>query len=173
MFQKLNKEQFELVYPILEDSFPVEELRTKENQRSLLDKPEYTLCAIKGENGVVQGVAAYWELDDFLYIDHLAIKKEARNGGIGGKRFMELIAQIGKPVVLEVELPEGELEQRRIAFYERLGFFYNDYPYLQPPMREGDEMFPLRYMTYPDKIDEITYERYKRNIYKVAYGYEE
>lgn len=173
MFQKLTKEQFDLVFPILEDSFPIEELRIKEGQRNLLEKSEYSLCAIKGENGVVQGVIAYWELDDFLYIEHLAMKKEARNGGLGGKRLEEFVLQMQKPVVLEVELPEGEMEMRRVGFYERLGFVYNEYPYLQPPLREGHQMLPLRLMTYPFGIEETTYERYKSLLYQYVYEYRE
>ncbi len=160
LFQKLTKEQFDLVFPILEESFPVEELRTKENQRNLLDKPEYSLCAIKSEAGVMQGVVAYWEFADFSFIEHLAIKKEARNSGIGGKRLQKLLEEMEKPVVLEVELPEGDLEMRRVAFYERVGFVFNDYAYLQPPMQEGHDLLPLRLMTYPEGIDEGTYNGY-------------
>lgn len=173
LFQKLTKEQFDLVFPILEESFPIEELRIKEEQRELLDKSEYSLCAIKSEGGAVQGVVAYWELADFLYIEHLAIKKEARCGGIGGKQLMKLLEEMGKPVVLEVELPKGDLEKRRVGFYERLGFAFNEYGYLQPPLRAGHDLLPLRLMTYPEAIDEVTYERYKDLLYKHVYEYEE
>lgn len=44
----------------------------------------------------------------------------------------EYIRQSGKPVLLEVEPPLGEMEQRRIGFYERLGFHLNPYAYVQP-----------------------------------------
>ena len=34
----------------------------------------------------------------------------------------EVLAKVNKMTCLEVELPEGELENRRISFYERNGF---------------------------------------------------
>ncbi len=43
-----------------------------------------------------------------------------------------------KPVILEVELPTGELEARRIAFYERNGFVMNPFEYMQPAMERTD-----------------------------------
>ncbi|MBQ5589668.1 MAG: hypothetical protein IIU70_05920 [Anaerotignum sp.] len=49
----------------------------------------------------------------------------------------------------------------------------NDYPYLQPPMRKGQGMLPLRFMTKPSAIDNKTYERYKKQIYKYVYKFEE
>ena len=75
-------------------------------------------------------------------------------------------------MVLEVEVPEDEMTRRRIGFYERHGLVYNDYPYLQPPMRKGQEMLPLRFMTKPSAVDEKTYERYKKQIYRIVYKYE-
>ena len=75
-------------------------------------------------------------------------------------------------MVLEVEVPEDELTCRRVGFYERHGLVYNEYPYLQPPLRKGNDLLPLRFMTYPASIDEETYERYKKQMYKFVYKYE-
>ena len=75
-------------------------------------------------------------------------------------------------MVLEVEVPEDALTRRRIGFYERHGLVYNEYPYLQPPLRKGNALLPLRFMTKPGAIDEKTYERYKRLIYRIVYKYE-
>ena len=50
-------------------------------------------------------------------------------------------------ICLEVELPETEMAARRIGFYERNGFYYNDYFYMQPPIAEGRNAIPLRLMT--------------------------
>jgi len=74
--------------------------------------------------------------------------------------------------VLEVEVPEDEMTCRRVGFYERHGLVYNDYPYLQPPMRKGQDMLPLRFMTKPTAVDKKTYERYKKQIYRIVYKYE-
>ena len=49
---------------------------------------------------------ATWEIEDFLYIEHFAVKEEYRNGGYGGMLLDALLAEKKRPMVLEVELPE-------------------------------------------------------------------
>lgn len=173
MFERISKDTFELIYPILEEAFPVEELREKERQKVLLDQPQYGLYGIKEERGILQGVVALWDFDNFLYIEHFAINPLFRNEGIGGRILDEMINWVGKPIVLEVEVPKDEITKRRVGFYERHGFLFHDYPYLQPPMRAGQEMLPLRLMTFPERISLNEYERYKSLIHKVVYNYEE
>lgn len=172
MFQRIMEDRFDEAFPLLERAFPATELREKERQRALLQEPCYRLYGVEGEGGL-QALFAVWEIADFLYIDHFTVREDCRNGGFGGRLLDRLVAEKGRPVVLEVELPEDEMARRRIGFYERHGFTYNAYPYLQPPMREGQGMQPLRMMTHPSAIDEKTYERYKRLIYQTAYHYEE
>ncbi|MCG8399496.1 GNAT family N-acetyltransferase, partial [Bacillus atrophaeus] len=79
---------------------------------------------------------AVWEFAEFVFIEHFAVSEKARNSGIGGKMLEELARQKAGKVVLEVELPEDSLKKRRIGFYERHGFTFNEYPYIQPPMGE-------------------------------------
>ena len=155
MFERvLTKDDFEKVYPILAQSFPETEVRAKEDQLALIENECYHLYAIKDEEEKTGGVIAAWELsDDFLYIEHFATLPEKRNH------------------VLEVELPEDALTQRRIGFYERHGFVWNDYPYMQPPMRKGQEPLPLRLMTKPTALDVETYERYRSAIHQNVYRY--
>lgn len=172
MFQRITEETFDAVFPLMESAFPVTELRVKERQKALLQEPCYRLYGVPGEAGM-QAVFAVWEIEDFLYIEHFAVREDCRNGGYGGGLLDKLIAETGKPVVLEVEVPEDELTRRRIGFYKRHGFVYNEYPYLQPPMREGQGMLPLMLMTNPAAIDEKTYERYKTLIHRIVYHYEE
>lgn len=173
MLERISMDTFDEIYPILEEAFPVEELREKERQKALLDKPQYRLFGMKNEYGVLQGAIAMWDFEDFIYIEHFAIKPSFRNGGFGGKKLREIIAWAGRPVVLEVELPTDEMTKRRVGFYERHGFLFNEYPYLQPPMRVGQEMLPLRLMTMPEKISQDVYEKYKRTIHRIVYSFEE
>ncbi len=77
---------------------------------------------------------AVWEFDTFLFVEHFAVRKSCRNGGLGAVLLTQLTAQCRRPVILEVELPTGELEARRIAFYERNGFVMNPFEYMQPAM---------------------------------------
>lgn len=172
MFQRITEETFGTVYPLLESAFPVTELREQERQKALLREPCYRLFGVPGSDGM-RAVFAVWEIEDFLYIEHFAVREDCRNGGFGGRLLDRLLAETGKPAVLEVEVPEDGLTKRRIGFYERHGFVYNTYPYLQPPMRKGQGMLPLMLMTNPSAIDEKTYERYKTLIHRIVYHYEE
>lgn len=171
MFERITEETFDKIFPLLENAFPVTELREKERQKAMLSEECYRLYGVR-KDGVFAAVFATWEIEDFLYIEHFAVKEEYRNGGYGGKLLDTLLEEKGRSMVLEVEEPEDELTRRRIGFYERHGLVYNDYPYLQPPMRKGQGMLPLKLMTKPSAIDEKTYQRYKKLIYRIVYKYE-
>ena len=171
MFERITEETFDEIFPLLEEAFPVTELRVKEDQKSLLGEECYRLYGVR-KDGRFAAVFGVWEIDDFLYIEHFAVRKDCRNGGYGGICLDALLEEKAKPMVLEVEVPEDEMTRRRVGFYERHGLVYNDYPYLQPPLRKGNELLPLRLMTKPTAIDEATYERYKKRMYAVVYKYE-
>ncbi|MCI7657259.1 GNAT family N-acetyltransferase [Anaerotignum sp.] len=173
MFERvLTEGDFEKVYPILAQSFPESELRAKEDQLALLQNERYRLYAIKDEKEKTGGVIAAWELpDDLLYVDHFAILPEKRNHGFGGEVLDVFLKWKKKKVVLEVELPEDAITRRRIGFYKRHGFAWNDYPYMQPPMRKGQKPFALRLMTKPAALDAETYEQYRSSIHQMVYGY--
>ena len=80
MFERiLTEEGFNKVYPILAQSFPETEVRSKEDQLALIENEKYHLYAIEDEDGTVGGVIAAWELaDDFLYIEHCDIAGKAK-----------------------------------------------------------------------------------------------
>lgn len=172
MFERITEETFDAIFPLLEASFPVTELRTKEDQRRLLQEEGYRLYGVPQEGGGYGAVFATWEIDDFFYIEHFAVREEYRNHGYGGHLLEEMLAWKNRPMVLEVELPEDELTRRRIGFYQRHGLVFNSYRYLQPPMRKGQDMLPLRLMTRPAAIDEPTYQRYRSKIHSIVYKYE-
>lgn len=175
MFDRIEtSEAFERVFPILQEAFPVTELRTKQKQKELLSDPYYRLYAIQNEKDEDVGVLAFWELaKDWIYMEHFAILPEKRNGGFGGMVLDLFLQKANKNIVLEVELPVDALTKRRIAFYERHGFYLNAYPYLQPPMRKGQNIMPLRLMTRPKAIDLDTYEQYRRCIHQRVYRFEQ
>lgn len=116
------------------------------------------------------GFITVWMLDEFVYVEHFAIDEAFRSGGIGGKALQRFLAEIGLPVVLEVERPLDEMSKRRIGFYERLGFSldYNDYK--QPPYRKENEWLDLYLMSYGDINLEVAYGTVKDKIYSHVYG---
>ena len=71
--------------------------------------------------------------------------------------------------MLEVEPPNGVLEQRRIGFYERLGFHLTPFDYVQPPLREGQADLPLRIMVYPKPLQDEEFNLFKEILYTEVY----
>lgn len=170
MIELLNIEAFDEVFEIMEKSFPKDEYRTYEGQRKLFGEPVYQLYGWKdSEGGPIKGFAAIWELEPVVFIEHLAVDPNIRNGGIGSKILHELQQKLGKMMCLEVELPETELAARRIGFYERNGFFLNHYPYIQPALATGQNEIPLMIMTTGKAVDEEEFLKIKELLYHEVY----
>ncbi|MBK5252521.1 MAG: hypothetical protein JJE29_07815 [Peptostreptococcaceae bacterium] len=76
-------------------------------------------------------------------------------------------------VVLEVEKPETETAKKRIAFYERLGFFRNEYDYLQPSFSDNKRAISLLIMSRPSSLSQNGFEKIKAIIYRDVYSIRE
>ncbi len=168
MLKKLSREEFDDFYELLCVSFPNNERRNRSGQLALFDDEKYSVYA-RSEGAEPDGILAVWEFDDFLYIEHFAVNPKKRNGGVGSGMLSELSQLAGKRMCLEVELPEGEMPKRRIAFYERNGFTLNGYDYIQPSMGEGKEPLPLLIMTTGGELDRDGFENIKNTLYKYVY----
>ena len=163
--------EFDRIQNLMEASFPADERRTAEEQRKVWEDPRFH-CYVMEDNEQILGFMTIWQFDGWAYAEHLATNPAIRNQGIGSRILTEIKTLVDGQLCLEVEHPDNDMARRRIGFYERHGLVYNDYPYLQPPMRAGQDMLPLRLMTKPSAIDAVTYERYKKQIYRIVYKYE-
>lgn len=167
MLKKIDKTDFDKVYEIMETSFPTDERRRYGEQKALLDNNRYGIYVL---NDDIKAFAAVWEFEKVVFIEHLAVNPMFRNSGIGSDFLQQLGAHFSKMIFLEVELPENEIAKRRIKFYERNGFFLNEYDYVQPSMSEGKNAIPLMIMTSGAKIDECEFEEIKNMLYTHVYG---
>lgn len=163
MLQRINETNFPEIYRIMQASFSDDEYRPYDEQLALFEEPEYRIYYMPA------GFLAVWEFESFIYIEHFAVDPALRNSGTGSAMLQELVKQYQKPICLEVELPEDELTRRRIGFYERNGFVFNEYPYIQPPISKGKSPVPLRIMTYESAITQDTFEEMKRVLYQRVY----
>ena len=163
MLQRINETNFPEIYRIMQASFSDDEYRPYDEQLALFEEPEYRIYYMPA------GFLAVWEFESFIYIEHFAVDPALRNSGTGSAMLQELVKQYQKPICLEVELPEDELTRRRIGFYERNGFVFNEYPYIQPPISKGKSPVPLRIMTYGSAITQDTFEDMKRVLYQRVY----
>ena len=71
MFERITEETFDEIFPLLESAFPVTELRTKEDQRTLLKEAAYVLYGVR-KNGV------------FVHTGSAGCSKEPGIGGSAG-----------------------------------------------------------------------------------------
>lgn len=166
----MPKEIFSQMYEILEYSFPKTERRSRKGHLSELNKPLFRSLVLL-EDEKVQGFMNYWDLSEFVYLEHFAIAKELRGQGVGSRLMSELRSSIeNRPIILEVEPPQqSDIAARRIKFYERLGFVLNEYPYLQPPY-ENDEPLPLAIMSTERKLDPNEFKKIKFALYRNVYN---
>jgi GNAT superfamily N-acetyltransferase len=150
-------------------SFPEIERRSISCFRELLDKELkfHAYALFKNDNYI--GFLTEWIFDAFVYVEHFAIDKTARNEGLGAMAMKRFIEQATRPVVLEVELPADELSARRIRFYERLGFISDNHAYQQPPYHKGESWLPLRLMVYGRINLEKSFDLIKTCLYKDVY----
>ncbi len=168
MLKEVRENQFDEVYSIMQESFPLEEYRPYAEQKALLHKSFYKIYGIGEER--IEGFFAVYEWEDMRFIEHFALSPALRGQGIGGRALQALLKLSDKPTYLEVELPKTPLARRRIGFYERNGFSYNDYPYTQPSISAGRKAIPLRIMSYPTESTEEELICFRDRVYAEVYG---
>ena len=174
-FQRIttsDKELYQFMEQLMVESFPPEEYRTLEELREYTDKKGHFYNNVVLENEIPIGLLTYWQLDGFYYFEHFAISPKHRNCGIGQRTLRQLCQELPLPIILEVELPNEEMAQRRIHFYERQDFKLWNKDYLQPPYKKGDNYLPLLLMAYGNLNPDTDYERIKKAIYKEVYNAE-
>lgn len=141
-------------------SFPNEERRDWESnadaERFIRSHPEISVLLAYTPDGEFAGFLNYWLLtkpdteEAVYYGEHLAIRPEMRNQGIGAQLIAELKRLTSDKIIMEVELPADEMACRRIAMYERHGFVtHPDIRYMQPSYAAGKEPIELLLMSSP------------------------
>lgn len=161
---------FDEIYKIMTDSFPPDEVRSYEGQKELLERSDYHLKTYKKE-GHLLGFCAYYELDGFLYIEHLACTPDSRGLGIGSLLVKKVLEEAGeRQVILEVEPPVDEMTKRRVGFYERLGFRLNPYEHYQPPLNPTTGVVELKIMSSLGGLTEELQKNYRRMLNVAVYA---
>lgn len=169
MLERLKDNEFKQLYDLMQDSFPESEIRTFENQQRLLKNPLYTVYVLR-EKEKILAFFAEWQNDTYRFLEHLAVNKNHRSRGLGSKTLQAYNNLSNKPVILEVEPPEDDIQIRRVKFYERNGYYLSSYSYIQPTINEGYEGIPLVLMTYPTKMDNIELNEVKYWLDQTVYN---
>lgn len=146
-------------------SFPFHEQRIEKSQLEILNNEDYRFSLIYVENSFV-GLVLYWETNDFIYIEHLAILEEKRNLGYG-RKCLNLLKEKGKTIILEIDPLKNPIDYKRKLFYESVGFIENKYIHYHPSYHKNIDDHLLLIMTYPNLLEETKYNmffEYLKNV---------
>lgn len=149
-------------------SFPPQERRRLPTQKKIMDTPPYHF-ELALEVGSMIGFVLWWGFDDVRYIEHLATFPHLRGKGHGARILKKFIEADDTPVLLEVEPPTDDISRRRVGFYERAGFVFNDHDYSHPPYKKGGERVRLMIMTYPAAITKSEMRRFVKKYHPVIH----
>lgn len=149
----VNLNRIERIY---KGAFPPEEQRPWNDIVRMVDTAgsPFTLTVISLDDAPV-GLLTSWSFDEFTYIEHFAIDPAMRGRNIGSRALRLFCRRSSKPVVLEVEPASlGHTAQRRISFYERMGFHsFPGFRYIQPPYAPGLPPVELMLMSNSRNVD--------------------
>lgn len=172
MLYRMQNDEFEKVFEIMVDAFPIDERRTFDEQIALLDNPLFEISVCKDSpSGEIKGFISTYSFSKFCFAEHFAVDSKYRNMGLGHEILSEL-ATLRTRILLEVEPPITEQAKRRIAFYERNGFCLNEYQYTQPPISKHTKPIPLMIMTTDGALSEAQFLEAKATLYENVYGVE-
>lgn len=166
--ENILDDYFMEAWDLYKNSFPLEERRLIDSQVKLFKNLNYNFDIIIKEEKLI-GLLLWWEFDNLRYIEYFATAKRIRNKGFGKLIIEKFIKRSQKPILLEVELPKSEIKQRRINFYERLGFQLNTHFYQIPPMHEGFSALKLLIMSFPYAISENNVRNFTEQCHPVIF----
>lgn len=163
-------EEVSFVENLYIESFPPSERRPIEKMLDFYQNNDLFFIDVAVEDGRLVGFLTYWDIDEFIFAEHFAIAPEFRNGGYG-RKVMKLFQKSPKPIILEVELPSTILSERRIGFYQRLGYkLWENVQYQQPAYSIDGLAIPMKLMTYGDLNVERDLIEIRSRIYSIVYN---
>lgn len=109
------------------------------------------------------GLALYRETAEYLYIEHFYSLQALRNHRYG-QRTLDLLAECGKTLILEIDPPTDAIARRRKMFYERCGFAENPFPHIHPPYHTENHGHALVVMTIFLPIPQEKYNDFYRYL---------
>ncbi len=168
-----NSIEFNEAFAIYERSFPIFEQRSRADQVAVLCHENYFFQAVQNSASETLGLVCTWETDDFVYVEHLAVLESARDKKIGTTILEMLKSSSSLPIILEIDPPIDAISIRRRGFYERLGFVMNDYEHMHPPFKKNEQYYPLKILSYPEKIGQNIYDSYFALLVKTIMHYSE
>ena len=167
--KNISDKYFRIAWALYEEAFPIEERRLMDDQVRVMKKPNYHFDIMIDENQLI-GFLLWWDFETHRYIDHFATSTQHRNRGFGKLILEKFMASNDKSILLEVELPNSSMNQRRIKFYERIGFKLNQHYYEIPLLKEDQTSLQLLLMSYPNLLSTKDVEQFVKICHPVVFG---
>lgn len=159
---------FTTAWKLYEDAFPIEERRLLNAQTLVMKKSNYHFDVLIDKNQFI-GFLLWWDFETLKYVDHFATSIEKRNQGLGKEILENFMDNSEKPILLEVELPDSSINERRIKFYERIGFELNQHYYEVPALIDGQKPLQLLLMSYPKLLSERDVEEFTEKCHPIIF----
>jgi ribosomal protein S18 acetylase RimI-like enzyme len=170
-FKKIASEaEFEVIKNLYLTAFPPNERREFDELKKQIDNDECNVNLIFDDEKVA-GFIILWNFNDFVFLEHFAIKPGLRGLGTGEKTLNEIKALNQKTIILETEPPADEMSRRRISFYKRNGFQLLERHYLQPSYDGKKPEVEMKLMCNSENISIEKLEKYilliREKVYKI------
>ncbi len=133
---------------LYESAFPVTERRSVHMHAKALEHSAFH-CLYLEDSAGFGGIMAYWQWQNMVFLEHLAIVAERRGQGLGHQALDMLQGR----VLLEIEPVADAQTARRLAFYESYGFCRLPHPHVQLAYQSGQPDIPLWLLSRPRVSD--------------------
>ena len=156
------------------------ELSFPETERRSIHQLEYLVSTRKNMffnamffNGELCGLFVYWDMEDFYYLEHLAVFPHMLNKQIGTHLLEWVEKNLQGLRIMEVEPEQDEISSRRIGFYKRNNYKILDTNYTQPSYNTDYDEYPMwimgnsecnRLENFITRIKEEAYFKPKREM---------
>jgi N-acetylglutamate synthase-like GNAT family acetyltransferase len=164
MFYEIDRNQMPSLLTVLKSAFDRDEIRSDEEIYSFYDSGKMKAYG-NYENDTLTGGCFGWSVNDLFFVENLAIRKDLRDKGYGGKILEELKKRYGS-MLLEVQPPEDPMTRKRVVFYLRHGFHLSNEEYILPPLQKNGSPLAYNLMSYHFSVNSETPERIYRKIYQ-------
>ncbi len=163
----IKEEMYPFFQSIYSVSFPLHEQRSEEQQLMAFKDSRYFLCGVSEDEKLIAFIA-YWEFEDYIYIEHFAVHPERRGKNIGSKVLQVFAEKVKKTILLEIDPPVDSVSNKRLEFYRRLGYKANPYSHFHPPYIRGHKPHELMMLSLNREIDQAFYNRFYDDLVRVV-----
>lgn len=155
-------EKFRQLLQLYQEAFPEEERREiQQLERLIREEPRMVFNAILCD-GQPAGLFIYWDLEEFFYLEHLAVFAELRNRKIGQQVLDYVARHLEGERFLEVEPAADEMTSRRVNYYRRNGYEVVTEDYEQPAYDRTKKGMPLWVMSNTGTVSPDLERKIKR-----------